>query len=210
MEEHKVVIIGAGPTGLSCGLNLIKQGVTDIVVVEKFEFPRNKCCAGYITNKTKEEYELLGLDIEKTKYSLIKDFNIIYNNDVKQTIANKFLYTNKGIDRVELDYNFFKLAKSKGMDIREKQAIRAIDTDANEITLTGGKIIKYERLVFADGTLGFGSGLQRVGKMSFNRTVIQFSRCVEEIFKKSLHLFELGEAKFSLLLKTFSKNFVFF
>lgn len=159
-NNYKVVIIGAGPSGISCGLNLIKQGIKDILIIDKSKFPRYKCCAGYITNKTKEAYELLGLDISKCHYSLIKDFNILYKYKKRQTIDNKFLYTNKVIDRVELDYNFFKLAKKKKINILEEVKILKHNETSNELELSNKETIKYDYLVFADGTTGYGSKYQ--------------------------------------------------
>jgi flavin-dependent dehydrogenase len=159
-KQYKVVIVGAGPSGISCGLNLIKYGIKDILIIDKSMFPRYKCCAGYITNKTKDAYEKLGLDISKCHYSLIKDFNILYKYKKRQTIDNKLLYTNKVIDRVELDYNFFKLAKKKKINILEEVKILKHDIKHNELQLSNKDIINYDYLVFADGTNGYGSRYQ--------------------------------------------------
>lgn len=54
--KYKVVIIGCGPSGISTALNLINNGINDILIIEKYKIPRYKCCAGYITSKTKREY----------------------------------------------------------------------------------------------------------------------------------------------------------
>jgi flavin-dependent dehydrogenase len=43
MKETQVCIVGAGPAGLSAAMNLNKLGV-DCVLVDKFEFPRDKVC----------------------------------------------------------------------------------------------------------------------------------------------------------------------
>lgn len=76
--NYEVIIVGAGPSGLAAALTLLEEGISDLIVIERFEFPRYKCCAGYITGKTKAVYETFGLNIEEAHYSLIRDFNIFY------------------------------------------------------------------------------------------------------------------------------------
>ncbi len=160
-ERYSVVIIGAGPAGLSTALNLHKRGVTDILVIEKHVFPRYKCCAGYITAKTKKAYEDLGLIADDCHYSLIKDFKILYKFKSRLKIENKFLFTNRKIDRVELDDAFFRLTTAKGISVLEGVKIVAHDIKENSVTLSDGNKIYYENLVFADGTCGFGSRYQK-------------------------------------------------
>lgn len=161
ITKYKVIIVGAGPSGLSTALNLKRRGIDDILVIERFEFPRYKCCAGYVTEKTGREYKMLGLDIFNCGYSLIKDFKIKYKYKSRLTIKNKFLYTNSKIDRVELDDSFFRLAKSKGVKIYENTRISSHEPTENRVTLSDGKQLNYEYLVFADGTVGFGSKYQK-------------------------------------------------
>ncbi len=178
-EKYKTVIIGAGPAGLSAALNLYNFGETDVLVVERFEFPRYKCCAGYITAKTKAEFKKLGLDVENCNYSLIKDFNICYKYKTKLKIINKFLYTNHKIDRVELDNAFFELAKSKGIEIAENVKITQHSIEKNTVTLSDGSKVRYENLIFADGTNGFGSKYQKLKKSNFAMQ-LTFSKETEE------------------------------
>lgn len=161
MEKYDVIIVGAGPSGLSAALNLINYGIDDILIIEKYKFPRYKCCAGYITDKTRRVYKDIGLDINNCNYHLIKDFNIIYKQKKELNIENKFLYTNAKIDRVELDNAFFGLAKSKGVKISENVKIIETDFQNNTVTLSDGNTYRYDNLVFADGTMGFSSRYQK-------------------------------------------------
>lgn len=161
-KNYHVIIIGAGPSGLSTAINLKKMGEDDILVVDKSKFPRYKCCAGYITNKTSMSYYKLGVDIKKCHYSLIDDFNIFYKRMNVQKIKNKFLYTNSNINRTELDYELFKKAKENGIDILEKTMIKDKSIDDKFITLSNGIKVKYDYLVFADGTTSSGGELNPI------------------------------------------------
>lgn len=159
--NYHAIIVGAGPAGLSAALELLNRGINNILVIEKHQFPRYKCCAGYITNKTLTAYEKVGLNVKDCHYSLIKDFNILYRNKKRLNILNKFLYTNEKIDRVELDYGFFNLAKSAGIEIMENTTISQHNMQTNTLTLSNGKSLTYNNLIFADGTYGFGSRYQK-------------------------------------------------
>lgn len=161
MKKYKIIIIGAGPAGLSTALNFTKNGERDVLVLEKYRFPRYKCCAGYITKKTKKEFAKLGLDLIDCHYSLIDEFNLYYKNKKRQTIINKFMYTNININRTELDNALFLLTKKKGIKIVENAMITEHDRNNNIVTDQKGREYQYDYLVFADGTSGFGSKYQK-------------------------------------------------
>ena len=161
-NHYHTIIIGAGPAGLACALTLLQQGVDDLLVAEKFTFPRDKCCAGYITRKTEKEYRRFGLDPADCGYSLIKDFRLYFKRNQRQKINNKFLFTSREINRVALDDAFFRLAKARGVCIAENMPITGHDPETNTVILGKTYRIGYDNLVFADGTMGFGSACQRV------------------------------------------------
>ncbi|MCD4720325.1 MAG: FAD-dependent oxidoreductase [Desulfobacula sp.] len=45
-----VVIIGAGPAGTAAAFDLLTKGLK-VLILDKYEFPRKKACAGGITSK---------------------------------------------------------------------------------------------------------------------------------------------------------------
>ncbi|SPD72385.1 FAD dependent oxidoreductase [uncultured Desulfobacterium sp.] len=51
MEEHPVIIIGAGPSGSACAKALKESGVSPLVI-EKNELPRHKICSGILFGQT--------------------------------------------------------------------------------------------------------------------------------------------------------------
>lgn len=170
--HYKIIVIGAGPSGLSTTLNLLNSGEKDVLIIEKNIFPRYKCCAGYITEKTKNEYKRLGLDVEKCHYSKIKDFDIYYKSRKKLRIDNKFLYTNRNIDRVELDNAFFEFAVSRGISVLQNTCIKNHVPKENKLELSDGKTVNYDILIFADGTSGFGSRYQKNKKKNIAMQLI--------------------------------------
>ena len=171
-DHYDIIIVGAGPAGLACALELKKRGAEGIVVLERFAFPRDKCCAGYITGKTRKAYEAFGLNIDECHYSFIEDFAIFCKGRERQKIQNRFLYTNRGIDRVELDHAFFKLAREKGVRIEENCRVSAIDAQACTVTVNDSQTVGFGKLVLADGTMGIGCKLQEPVKRNIAMQLI--------------------------------------
>lgn len=160
-DHYHTVIIGAGPAGLACALTLLEHGIDDLLVAEKYAFPRDKCCAGYITKKTQKEYARFGLDTAECGYTLIKDFALFFKYKRRQKIENRFLFTSREINRVSLDDAFFRLAVSRGVCVAENMPVTSHDIKNSTVVLGKTHTVGYDNLVFADGTLGFGSAYQR-------------------------------------------------
>ena len=159
-DHYHTIIIGAGPAGVACALTLLKQGEDDLLIAEKHKFPRDKCCAGYITRKTEKKYKEFGLEPAEIGYSHIKDFRLYYKHGCRQRIENKFLLTSREINRVALDDAFVRLAKARGIQVAEEMPVTGHEPENNTVILGKDCRVCYDYLVFADGTLGFGSTYQ--------------------------------------------------
>lgn len=53
MEQHEVIVVGAGPSGAACAQALKDAGV-DVLIVEKEKLPRHKICSGVLFGQTQE------------------------------------------------------------------------------------------------------------------------------------------------------------
>ena len=74
--KYDVVIVGAGPAGMAAAHTLINNNIS-CCVIDKQVFPRNKLCAGGLTNK------VIGL-LDELK--LGKEFN------GKNTVYRRYLF----------------------------------------------------------------------------------------------------------------------
>ena len=52
-----VIIVGAGPAGSSCANDLVRAGAS-VVLVDRATFPRDKCCAGWLTPQAVQALDL--------------------------------------------------------------------------------------------------------------------------------------------------------
>ena len=59
---YDVVVVGAGPAGSSAACTVARQG-RSVLMIDKSEFPRDKCCGDGLTTMALRLSEKLGLDI---------------------------------------------------------------------------------------------------------------------------------------------------
>src|SRR3954464_11424697 len=57
MDHCDVLIVGGGPAGSSCARRLRQLGL-DVLTMDRFAFPRDKVCAGWITPQVIEDLDL--------------------------------------------------------------------------------------------------------------------------------------------------------
>lgn len=154
--NKKIVVIGAGPSGLAFSLYLAKnypELLKNFVVLEKDKFPREKLCGGMITPEGVKTLNSLGFyDLPFDKYS-----------EVSFQFANKkVLYKsrNYGIiaDRMDFDYWLFTQAKKAGVNIIDNCKVINI-SEINivwNIETTCGNF-QSDYIVGADGVKGITS-----------------------------------------------------
>ena len=150
--ETDVVIIGAGPAGTSCGIELAKAGVPSLIV-EKRTFPRDKTCGGLMTKKT---YDLLAALVggeDKLPPDLFCDvadeIALYYRNERLTQCRVTKLY--RSVRRLKYDAFLADHYKRSGGTLLEGRVCAKIDLDSHTLTLDGGDEVRFRRLVAADG-----------------------------------------------------------
>lgn len=63
MTGYDVIIVGGGPAGSTCARDLVRAGMR-VAVIDRATFPRDKCCAGWITPQV-----LAALDVQPAPYA---------------------------------------------------------------------------------------------------------------------------------------------
>jgi geranylgeranyl reductase family protein len=64
MREHQVVIVGAGPGGAAAAIALAQRGVTDVLLLDRDPFPRDKTCGSGLSPNALQVIDELGLAAE--------------------------------------------------------------------------------------------------------------------------------------------------
>ena len=77
-EKHlyDVIVVGAGPAGSSATYHLARQGA-DVLLVDRYTFPLDKCCGDAVMPPALEELALMGLaDVVQQRYASAKDIAV--------------------------------------------------------------------------------------------------------------------------------------
>ncbi len=142
MEKHDVVIVGAGPAGLYCAMQLAGHGL-DVVVLEKKEVIGEKVCAGGLTRKDLEMLAVPEEMFERKVYVSMLASSWFTNYSRFQMPV---LYT---VDRRKLGEWMAGEVRKKGIEIRLGSRVNRIEK--GRLYLKNGGEIGYRYLVGADG-----------------------------------------------------------
>jgi geranylgeranyl reductase family protein len=152
---YDVVIVGGGPSGSTSGYILSKAGLK-VVIVDKARFPRQKLCAGLLTQKT---IRLICSLFSETVESLLKReiinfesnyFEVFFRNRCIAKVHHNsmpFYY----VDRSVYDNFFLQKAKEEGAEILEGETAVSTDYRKNEVVTSSGKTLRSKHIIGADG-----------------------------------------------------------
>ncbi len=127
-RSYHVIIIGAGPAGATLAYELAAHGIS-VLVLERAELPRYKCCAGGLTVKAAE---ILGINVADLADDVISGAIITFtgNRPYHGVSTGPIMYT---VRRETFDYALVKRAQNAGACILQ-------GVEARNIRVSGGNV----------------------------------------------------------------------
>lgn len=150
-----VLVVGAGPAGIAAALKLHSSGKR-VIVIDKAEFPRDKCCGDGLTTGALRLLDELGFD-PSTVASWRQCDDVWLRSPRGREIVMP-LPRNSGqfaaiAPRIELDNSLVKLARARGIEVRENSEFAALtqNDDHVMVEIEGHGSITCRHVVAADG-----------------------------------------------------------
>lgn len=145
-----MIIAGAGPAGIAVAARLAQHGHgNEILVLDRYHFPRDKPCGGGLTGHMDPVMETLGLRL-RVPHVACPDA-VVRFGDFERRIA-----MGKSVDvirRSEFDADLVQQARELGVQVIEGEGVSAYQTsdDAVLVTTSSGRELRCQVLVGADG-----------------------------------------------------------
>jgi geranylgeranyl reductase len=141
-EKYDVIIVGAGPAGLSCAETLAKGGKS-VLVLEKNHEIGPKICAGGLTAKVEEE-NLMSL---RNTDNVFRSINFYFSKTCRKLTKNTPIIAT--IDRKKLGEIMLEKALKRGVEIKTEIEVKEIKENS---IIINGQEIKFDYLIGADGS----------------------------------------------------------
>jgi menaquinone-9 beta-reductase len=126
---YDVLVVGAGPAGSSAAYHLARQGA-NVLLVDRFAFPRDKRCGDGIVTAALEELELMGIaDEVPARYSVSSRVVVgLYGTKtITECIATEHFTANYVAPRISFDALLWKHALRAGASWLDQVTIRELE-----------------------------------------------------------------------------------
>ena len=151
----KVLVVGAGPAGTACAIELHRAGA-EVVLVDKALFPRDKCCGDGLTASALRHLEHLGFDLGDVPGAApCRDVRV--HSPGGRTLSLQL--PDRGLfaviaPRLDLDAALLDHARRMGIRIHEESPLLLVDENGPDrvvATVQGQGTLSFDHLVAADG-----------------------------------------------------------
>ena len=173
-NKYDVIIVGAGPSGCSCAFELKKYN-KNVLLVDKYTFPRHKPCAGGITIKALHHLPI-NIDhlIKHTAKKMIFSFNEKKKVNLSHETGSCVM-----VIRDEFDDYFFNETLKQGVDFKKSKEISSIEYHDSVVSINiDGNIYQSSYLVGADGANSIVRKL--TSDLKFNNPVFAYEGIVKK------------------------------
>lgn len=161
MNTVDVLVVGAGPAGSALAIILAKAGL-DVLLLEKYEFPRDKVCGDFVSPRGLRKLGELGCydEIAKRGYVPVNKSLVFLDGEWLSEGTFPRLPDHPpfghAIPRIELDEIMFRQAQKAGAQTVENCDVTSIDigeTGVHVVAKIGGKTRRFSgrTVVGADG-----------------------------------------------------------
>lgn len=127
--EYDVAIVGGGPAGSSTALHLVRrEGVRPerIVILDKATFPRDKPCAGAVSQLGIDVLASIGVDPTVPSVTM-RGARVISGGSVGETIEHMGVV----IRRTEFDAHLLETSRRDGVHVKDGEGLRDIERSTN-------------------------------------------------------------------------------
>jgi len=117
------VIVGGGPAGASTALHLVREGIRPggILVLDREKFPRDKPCAGAISQLGVDALAAIGVRVQVPSVAM-RGVRVMMNGVVGETLFASGIV----IRRCEFDAQLLDEARRAGVVVRDGEGLRAL------------------------------------------------------------------------------------
>ncbi len=154
-RQKHILIVGCGPAGAACAITARRHGM-QATVIDKAEFPRDKCCGDGLTTSALHLLESLG--IQPRDVPSWNSVDAVHLRAPDGRAIELPLPKNDGLfaaiaSRLDLDLALRDAAIAAGAQVIEGSAVIDVAQTTNDVTVTlaNGAIHSGDYLVAADG-----------------------------------------------------------
>ncbi len=150
-----MLIVGAGPAGIAAAITLERAG-RSVIVIDKAQFPRDKCCGDGLTTLALRELESLGLVPDEVDDWYDVDAAWLRSpsgREITVPLPDRGRYAAVA-PRISLDDALVRLARRSGVDVFDGHGFDGIDQthpDHLDVAVDAFGTVRCRYVIAADG-----------------------------------------------------------
>ena len=157
VDQVDLLVVGAGPAGTAAAITARRAGLT-VTVIDKAEFPRDKCCGDGLTSLALRQLDALGFDPGAVRSWQNVDTAWLRSpsgREVELPLPTNGTFAAVA-PRLELDAALVDLARQHGAEVRENTSFVSIESAPDHVDVTvenagTSGIVRATWVVAADG-----------------------------------------------------------